>query len=272
MKFKDSGKCSNLVTMKTSIIDPDPEQPREKEGFDEESLEMLGNSMALGQLHPIVVRRNPNDESRWIIVSGERRWRAANLRELETVMCVQYIPDKSKSSEQQELDLMFAQMAGNFSVAISEGEAKKFIKKMHDKGATIEQIKNNTGYGESFIRSAIVVEQAPAEIKQLVDTGKMSTTAAVEATRAPKEKRDNLVLKAIEKGGRIKVADVQREVKGHATMIPASKIERIISICIGNCKATEGQQSTEWDAIACFLGNHILGNMEVEVVSAPEEK
>lgn len=268
MKFKDSGKCSNLVTMRTSIIDPDPEQPREKEGFDDESLEMLGNSMALGQLHPIVVRRNPNDENRWIIVSGERRWRAANLRELETVTCVQYIPDKSKSVEQQELDLMFSQMAGNFSVAISESEAKKFIKKMHDRGATIEQIKNNTGYGESFIRSAIVVEQAPAEIKQLVDTGKMSTTAAVEASRAPKEKRDNLVLKAIEKGSRIKVADVQKEVKGRANMIPATKIDHIISVCVHNCKNTDGQASCEWDSIAMFLRNHVLGDEPVENVDS----
>jgi hypothetical protein len=54
MKFKDSDKCSNLVSMRTSIIDPDPEQPRENNGFLEcagitTSPERIKNKVSLPQ-------------------------------------------------------------------------------------------------------------------------------------------------------------------------------------------------------------------------------
>jgi len=58
-------------------IDRDPEQPREE--FDAEGLERLAQSLKTrGQLQPIRVRW---DEGRgvYIIVCGERRWRAAKL-------------------------------------------------------------------------------------------------------------------------------------------------------------------------------------------------
>jgi ParB family chromosome partitioning protein len=55
------------------LIDPDPEQPRQR--FDEDALEELAQSLAQDDLiQPIMVR--PVGE-RYVIVHGERRWRAA---------------------------------------------------------------------------------------------------------------------------------------------------------------------------------------------------
>ena len=278
MKFNQSGKSKNCVGISVDIIDPDPNQPREETGFDTESLEVLANTMVLsGQEHPCLVRRSPVDENRWMLVSGERRWRAAKLRGLPTVDCVQYTVGKDIPPERHNLELMFAMMAGNIHVQPSDSELSKFFIKMIGEGATVSEIASRTGYKESFIRSITTIEKAPEQIQRAVKEKKMSRTAAADAARAPEPARRRIEQR-IDSGKRVKVADVQEATKGHATMIPASKIERIISICIANRKATSDDseymkcESEKWDEIACFLGNHILGNMEVEVIFTMDKK
>lgn len=57
-----------------SLIDPDPEQPRKV--FDDVGLAELAESMAANGLAvPMLLR--PAPEGRYLIVHGERRWRAA---------------------------------------------------------------------------------------------------------------------------------------------------------------------------------------------------
>src|SRR5918992_2754260 len=65
-----------------SLIDPDPEQPRKV--FDEARLAELAESMAANGLAvPILLRPTPN--GRFVIVHGERRWRAAQRLGWETI-------------------------------------------------------------------------------------------------------------------------------------------------------------------------------------------
>lgn len=58
------------------LIDPDPDQPRKR--FDPDRLATLVQSIRDdGVIEPIVVREHPDTPDRYIIVAGERRWRAA---------------------------------------------------------------------------------------------------------------------------------------------------------------------------------------------------
>src|SRR5215212_5126256 len=67
---------THTMELEVEAIDVDPEQPRKV--FDQEAIEALAATMAReGQLQPILVRRHPKQRGRWIIVAGERRWRAA---------------------------------------------------------------------------------------------------------------------------------------------------------------------------------------------------
>src|SRR5512135_1710622 len=67
-------------------IDRDPNQPREE--FDEEALRCLAESLkARGQLQPIRVRWD-DVLGVYVIVCGERRWRAARMAGLLTVSAV----------------------------------------------------------------------------------------------------------------------------------------------------------------------------------------
>jgi ParB family chromosome partitioning protein len=69
-----------------SVIDPNPRQPRQV--FDEESLAELVHSIReFGLMQPIVVRAVP-DTSRYQLVMGERRWRAAEEAGLATIPAI----------------------------------------------------------------------------------------------------------------------------------------------------------------------------------------
>ncbi|MFC4169082.1 ParB/RepB/Spo0J family partition protein [Teichococcus aestuarii] len=57
-------------------IRPDPEQPRKR--FEAAEIAALAATMATeGQLQPVLLRPDPERRGAWILVAGERRWRAA---------------------------------------------------------------------------------------------------------------------------------------------------------------------------------------------------
>jgi len=69
-----------------SSIEPNPRQPRQ--AFDEEALSELVHSIReFGLMQPIVVRAVPGT-SRYQLVMGERRWRAAQVAELATIPAI----------------------------------------------------------------------------------------------------------------------------------------------------------------------------------------
>ncbi len=75
-----SGKPAELAI---DAIVPDPKQPRR--AFDPEKIEAMAASIRdVGVLKAILVRKNP-ERNGWLIVDGERRWRAAKLAGVETV-------------------------------------------------------------------------------------------------------------------------------------------------------------------------------------------
>ncbi len=70
-----------------SLIDPDPHQPRTS--FDELRLEALAASVdAQGVIEPLIVSAHPEKPGRYMLVAGERRWRAAGMAGLKRVPVV----------------------------------------------------------------------------------------------------------------------------------------------------------------------------------------
>lgn len=62
-----------MEEISVSLNMPNPKQPRT--AFDEDALEELADSIkTLGLIQPITVRKE--SDTRYIIISGERRWRA----------------------------------------------------------------------------------------------------------------------------------------------------------------------------------------------------
>ena len=65
---------SGFALVSVDEISPNPQQPRAS--FDEETLTSLADSIGMvGVLQPVVLRRN--SDGGYVLVAGERRWRAA---------------------------------------------------------------------------------------------------------------------------------------------------------------------------------------------------
>lgn len=74
-----------LLSIRLDTISPDPEQPRRT--FPDDSLQELSDSIKQdGVIQPIEVTEI--DDGRFLIVHGERRWRAAQMAGLETIPAV----------------------------------------------------------------------------------------------------------------------------------------------------------------------------------------
>jgi len=87
-------RMPNARMININMIDPDPEQPRIV--FDEEGLKELGASIVKhGLLQPISVKVDEIN-NRFIILSGERRYRACKMVGIEEMACIIIEPEDKK--------------------------------------------------------------------------------------------------------------------------------------------------------------------------------
>ena len=85
-KFNGGTHRRDAGDMEVVNIIPDPSQPRKE--FDAESIERLARSMKdHGQLQAIRVRWS-GELGKWIVLAGERRFRAAVQAGLPTIQCI----------------------------------------------------------------------------------------------------------------------------------------------------------------------------------------
>lgn len=92
-KAEPTSKNAELQNLPIEQLHPGKYQPRKD--MSAEALDDLANSIkSQGIIQPIVVR--PVSEHSYEIIAGERRWRAAQLAELDTVPClIKHVPDEA---------------------------------------------------------------------------------------------------------------------------------------------------------------------------------
>lgn len=76
-----------LKNIPIELLKPGKYQTRRT--FDQESLQELAESIkSEGLIQPIIVRPIVGHDNRYEIVAGERRWRAAQLTNIDVVICL----------------------------------------------------------------------------------------------------------------------------------------------------------------------------------------
>ena len=94
----DSEKIDDKKNVSISSLVRNKYQPRKK--FDEVSLEELTNSIReRGIIQPIIVRPSSDEEDKFEIIAGERRWQAAQYAGLHEVPVIVINVDNLKSLE-----------------------------------------------------------------------------------------------------------------------------------------------------------------------------
>ncbi len=172
---------------------PDPGQPRED--FDEESLTRLAHSLQTrGRLQPIRVRWS-EDEGKWMIITGERRWRAAKQsRTIQELACI--VVDRLMPPE----EILHEQLVEN---CLREDlkpieQAKAFQRVMEARAWSATRMAEELGISAPTVTRALALLRLPEDIQQAVDAGALPprTAAEIGTLDNPAERRE-LALEAL---------------------------------------------------------------------------
>lgn len=154
-----------LKVVPCDCIAVNPFQPRKQ--FCEEEIESLACSIrALGVIHPPVVR--PISDERYELISGERRWRAAQKAGL-TEIPVLVRPHSDEDSAQAAL------VENVQRVDLNPIEVARSLADLaHRFGLTQEQLADRIGKKRSTVANYLRLLTLPAEIRDSVASGEIS--------------------------------------------------------------------------------------------------
>jgi len=176
---KDVGRrpLRTFGSVEIDRIGPDPKQPRVE--FDEGEIERLAGSIrSHGQLHPIRVRWEEANE-KWIIVTGERRWRATKAAGLPTIDCY-FIDGEVTQAELREQQLVENLLRTDLKPL---EEAKGYQSLMELNGWNGKQVAQALRVTTSRVSRSLALLDLPEEIQKQVDSGALPKTSAYEISK-----------------------------------------------------------------------------------------
>lgn len=145
-----------------SRIEPNPDQPRKD--FDEKAMAELADSIReKGIIQPIIVERK--ESGGFVIIAGERRYRAAKMIGLEEVPV---IIKNYGQDERLEIALIENIQRSDLN-PIEEAEAYQKLIEMHN--YTQEQVAKKVGKQRTTIANALRILKLPDEIKKQISEG-----------------------------------------------------------------------------------------------------
>ncbi len=189
---------NSVLEVKINEIDPNSQQPRKV--FDQERLDALSESIKEhGVVQPIIVR---TEGSRYIIIAGERRWRAAKLAGLKTIPVI--IKDIS-SREVMEIALIENLQREDLN-PVEEAEA--YQKLIDEYSLTQEEVAKVVGKSRAAIANSVRLLSLSNEIKDMISDGRLTSGhARTLITISDIQKQNSLANQIIEKGLNVREAE-----------------------------------------------------------------
>ncbi|MGH9958437.1 MAG: ParB/RepB/Spo0J family partition protein [Pyrinomonadaceae bacterium] len=183
-------------------IDPNPEQPRTELG---DLTELVASIAEKGVLEPLLVK--PSQQTgRWMIIAGERRWRAARQAGLSEVPCVEMEVDEGTVAEialienMQRKDLTVWEEADGLQAL-----CERF-------GYTHEDVARKVGKSRSTVTEALSIAAIPADVREMCRQADVSAKSVLlQIVRQPDEEGMRRLAKQITSRGLTR--DDAREVR-----------------------------------------------------------
>lgn len=199
--FGTSPDLPKIVELNMGEIHPNPDQPRKT--FDETKLRELAASIARqGLLQPIIVQKRAAPEGGYLLVAGERRFRAHQLLERTT------LPAILTEGNPDEIALIENIQRENLN-PLEEAEAlERMMARYH---YTQEELGKVIGKAQNTVSEALQLNALPPFIKddyRTSDTRAVSKSALVELTRIKDAQHQKAVWEAM-KAGRWTVRDAR---------------------------------------------------------------
>jgi len=204
---KSSDKAaSGVYTLAASKLHAGKYQPRGR--FSDEALSELSNSIRKnGIMQPIIVRASKKHKDKYEIVAGERRWRAAQLAEMDEVpVIIRDISDK------QALELALVENIQRQDLSPIE-EANGYQRLIEEFEYTQEELAVTIGKSRSHIANLLRMLSLPQEIREMLENNELSMGHARALIGVPGAVE--LAREIVKKGLNVRqVEQASREVQG----------------------------------------------------------
>ena len=184
------------------LIDRNPEQPRKI--FDEEALAELATSIKnYGVIQPIIVKEV---NGRYVIIAGERRWRASRLAGLKTIPCVVKNYTEQEISEISIIENLQRE-------DLNPIESAKAIKSLINQfNLTQDEVADKIGKSRPAVANTLRLLTLPDAIISLVEANKLTAghARALLALDNPVKQKE-IAIQIIKQG--LTVRDVENIIK-----------------------------------------------------------
>jgi ParB family chromosome partitioning protein len=137
-------------------LDPNPDQPRHEIG---DLTELTASIREKGVLEPLLVK--PTIMGRWMIIAGERRWRAATAAGLKELPCIEMDVDDSAVAEIALIENMQRK-------DLTPWEEADGLRALCERfGYTHEDVARKVGKSRSTVTEALSIASIPEPIRKI---------------------------------------------------------------------------------------------------------
>ncbi len=176
-RYGGAVKSKMFAELPIGQVDRDPSQPREE--FDDVKLQSLADSIRRkGQLQPI--RVTPGGEvGRWMVLVGERRFRACKLAGLATIE-VRFVEGPITDADRLE-EQIFENVARDDFKPAEEGKAYRRLMELN--GWSVKELIGELKIEPTSVHRALGLARLPDDVAAMVDRGEIKPTAAYELSK-----------------------------------------------------------------------------------------
>jgi ParB family transcriptional regulator, chromosome partitioning protein len=192
---------TELREIPVELLTPNPRQPRRE--FDEGSLVSLADSLReRGVLQPVLVR--PVAGGTYELIAGERRWRAAQLAELETIPALVRPHDDAESLELALIE----NMAREDLNPVEEARACALL--VEELGLTREDVGRRVGRSRVAVSNLLRLLDLPDEVLDLLAAGHLTEGhGRALLTAADHDDRRRLARSAVQEGWSVRQTETR---------------------------------------------------------------
>jgi ParB family chromosome partitioning protein len=225
-QHQGTNRLRTAVEIEVDRIEPDPDQPRHE--FDPDAIARLAASIeSHGQLQPIAVRWAP-DRGRYIVVAGERRWRAIKHAGRAKVAAVIIEGERTK---EQILEMQLIENCIREDLKPVE-QARAFKALMDANGWTASRLAESLHLTGASVSRALALLDLPDGVQASVDDGRLAPSIAYEISKVddPAEQEDLAAEVVSARLNRAETAEVvrRRKLEGHGPRRPGkAKLRKV---------------------------------------------
>lgn len=181
---------SQMAEIEIADIIPNPAQPRKQ--FDEEALDELADSIRqLGVIQPVTVKKT--NDGKYVIISGERRWRAARRADLKTLPAYIREVDDENLYAMSLVENIQRQDLNAIEIALG---MQRLIDECH---LTQDALSEKVGKKRSSVSNYLRLLKLPDQVQLAVKEGIISMGHAKAIAGAPEEQQLRVLKRCIKK-------------------------------------------------------------------------